>query len=124
MPILRSKLLPVQHPGVVFKLYYLDRYNISLTDAAKTLGIKAFHLNCFINGKANGKGIFTYTNGDEYVGEFVHGLRSGKGIYIFANGDKYEGEFERNLFNGKGVLTLVNGNKKKGLFKDHKFINE
>ncbi len=53
MPILRSKLLPVQHPGVVFKLYYLDRYNISLTDAAKTLGIKAFHLNCFINGKAN-----------------------------------------------------------------------
>ena len=51
MPVLRSNQLPTQHPGVVFKRYYLDRYNITLTNAAEKLGIKTEHLNNFINGK-------------------------------------------------------------------------
>ena len=51
MPVLRSNHLPTQHPGVVFKRYYLDRYNINLTNAAEKLGIKTEHLNNFINGK-------------------------------------------------------------------------
>ena len=51
MPVLRSNRLPIQHPGVVFKRYYLDRYNINLTNAAEKLGIKTEHLNNFINGK-------------------------------------------------------------------------
>tara|TARA_Y100001934_G_scaffold132697_1_gene160845 strand:+ start:539 stop:793 length:255 start_codon:yes stop_codon:yes gene_type:complete len=51
MPVLRSNQLPTQHPGVVFKRYYLDRYNINLTNAAEKLGIKTEHLNNFINGK-------------------------------------------------------------------------
>ena len=51
MPVLRSNQLPTQHPGVVFKRYYLDRYNINLANAAEKLGIKTYHLNNFINGK-------------------------------------------------------------------------
>ena len=51
MPVLRSNQLPTQHPGVVFKRYYLDRHNIKLTDAAKTLDIETYHLNNFINGE-------------------------------------------------------------------------
>jgi len=51
MPVLRSNQLPILHPGVVFKRYYLDRYNIKLSDAAKTLDIETFHLNKFINGE-------------------------------------------------------------------------
>ncbi len=52
MPVLRSNRLPIQHPGVVFKRYYLDRYNIKLSDAAKTLNLKISHLNNFLNGEA------------------------------------------------------------------------
>ena len=51
MPVLRSNQLPTQHPGVVFKRYYIDRYNINLSNAAKKLGIKTDHLSNFINGK-------------------------------------------------------------------------
>jgi addiction module HigA family antidote len=51
MPIIRSNQLPTQHPGVVFKCYYLDRYNTKLSDAAKTLDIETFHLNNFIKGE-------------------------------------------------------------------------
>ena len=52
MPVLRSNQLPTQNPGVVFKRYYLDRYNIKLSDAAKTLNLKISHLNNFLNGEA------------------------------------------------------------------------
>tara|TARA_A200000159_G_scaffold164892_1_gene197123 strand:+ start:13220 stop:13486 length:267 start_codon:yes stop_codon:yes gene_type:complete len=51
MPVLRSNQLPTLHPGIVLKRYYLDRYNINLSNAAEKLGIKTYHLNNFINGK-------------------------------------------------------------------------
>ena len=37
------------------------------------------------NGKPNGKGTFTYTNGNKYVGEYKNYKRNGQGTYTFAN---------------------------------------
>lgn len=51
MPIIRSNNLPTQHPGVVFKRFFLDRKNIKLSDAANKLGIDTSHLINFINGE-------------------------------------------------------------------------
>ena len=43
------------------------------------------------NGKPNGQGTYTYSNGDKYVGEFKDGKENGQGTYTWSNGEKYVG---------------------------------
>ena len=50
-----------------------------------------------------GKGTFTYYNGDVYEGEWINGKKNGKGILTLKDGDVYSGDFSNNLFNGKGI---------------------
>ena len=71
MPVLRSNQLQTQHPGVVFKRYYIDRYNINLSNAAEKLGIKTYHLNNFINSEVT----VTYSLATKL--ESVTGISSG-----------------------------------------------
>ena len=60
------------------------------------------------NGKANGEG--TAIGVDSYVGTFKNGLPDGKGKYTWKNGDYYFGEWKKGLKEGKGELHLpVNG---------------
>jgi hypothetical protein len=33
----------------------------------------------FVNGAANGEGVFTYANGEKYVGNFAEGKYNGDG---------------------------------------------
>ena len=42
----------------------------------------------------NGRGTFTWANGDRYVGEFKDDQAHGQGIFTFVNGDEYVGEFK------------------------------
>ena len=42
----------------------------------------------------NGRGTFTWENGDRYVGEFKDDQAHGQGIFTFVNGDEYVGEFK------------------------------
>ena len=39
-----------------------------------------------------------YPNGDVYEGEFFKSKRHGKGVYTFANGNKYIGNLVNNHF--------------------------
>jgi len=55
-------------------------------------------------GLANGKG--TATGIDSYTGYFYKGLPEGKGIYTFKNGNVFEGTFKNGLPDGKGTLTI------------------
>jgi hypothetical protein len=60
------------------------------------------------NGKADGTG--TAIGTDTYAGEFKNGLPEGKGKYTWANGDYYYGGWKKGLKEGKGELHLpVNG---------------
>lgn len=43
------------------------------------------------NGKAEGYGVHTWSNGDRYEGEWKKCMKNGRGTDIFANGDKYSG---------------------------------
>jgi len=53
------------------------------------------------NGKPNGLGVITYTDGHKYVGEFKDGKKHGQGTYTWADGDKEVGEWKKNeLWNG------------------------
>ena len=38
-----------------------------------------------VNGKAEGKGIKYYNNGDKYEGDWKNGIKEGKGIYYYNN---------------------------------------
>lgn len=60
-------------------------------------------------------------NGDLYIGYFNHGKAEGKGVYIFTNGSYYEGEFNNNYAEceqGKFVSEDLNysGGFKKNTF--------
>lgn len=71
-----------------------------------------------IDGKPNGNGIATYSNGSRYEGEFIDGLRNGKGIYYKNDGTKFDGNFKNNKVLD-GVLIDKNGVIiKKGTFKE------
>ena len=61
-----------------------------------------------INGKANGNG--KAIGIDTYEGDFKNGLPEGKGKYTWKNGDYYYGGWKKGLKDGKGELHLpVNG---------------
>lgn len=61
------------------------------------------------SGKADGAGKATGT--DSYDGEFKNGLPDGKGKYSWKNGDVYEGSFKKGLKEGYGELRKNSGNK-------------
>lgn len=75
------------------------------------------------NGKASGEG--TAIGTDTYQGTFKGGLPDGKGKYTWKNGDYYFGGWKKGLKEGKGELHLpVNGMDsviygywKKGVYK-------
>lgn len=70
-----------------------------------------FH-NCF--------GIYTWENGEKYVGEWQNGQESGEGTYTYSNGDKYVGKFKDSDFNGQGTFTYGANTKWAG----HNYVGE
>ena len=71
------------------------------------------------DGKLQGQGTFTFTNGDKYVGGFKDGAKHGQGTYTFASGEKYVGEFKDDKRHGQGTHTFPNGAKYVGEQKDN-----
>ena len=47
------------------------------------------------NGKFDGKGSFTFSDGRRYEGQFKNGEKHGKGTFTFPDGRKYVGEWEK-----------------------------
>ena len=44
-----------------------------------------------------------------YEGDWKNDVQQGKGTYSWANGNKYIGERKNNMFEGKGKIIFVNG---------------
>ena len=77
------------------------------------------------DNKRNGQGTYAYADGDKHVGEYKDGKKDGQGTFTFGPnsewaGDKYVGEFKDGDFNGQGTYTYASGNKYVGEFKDGK----
>ena len=65
-------------------------------------------------GKKNGYGIQTWTDGDKYEGQFKNNLMHGQGVYSFASGTVHSGAWERGNKHGYAVVTWANGNQYEG----------
>ncbi len=65
----------------------------------------------FLNGKPEGVGTFTWTNGEVYEGEWKNGLKHGSGMWRGVKGESYIGEWKNGKADGYGVHTWRNGNK-------------
>jgi len=97
------------------KLLLLTCASITLSATAQTGNclvamdsIKGTYTWACNNGKANGEGISVGV--DTYEGTFKNGLPEGKGKYTWKNGDYYFGGWKKGLKEGKGELHLpVNG---------------
>jgi hypothetical protein len=76
------------------------------------------------NGKPNGQGTYTSTDGRKYVGMFKDGKYHGQGIWTYSSvGQKDEGEWKDGKMTGQGTSTYPNGDKYVGEYKDGKKWN-
>ena len=69
----------------------------------------------------NGKGKYTWPDGNEYEGEYINDKREGQGKFKWKNGDIFEGTFHDGKPNGKGII-INKGSKYKGEFVKGHFI--
>ena len=72
------------------------------------------------NGKAQGRGSYTWSSGNRYEGEWRDGKRHGRGVYTRVDGGRYEGEYRDGKRHGRGVRTWANGNRYEGEWRDGK----
>lgn len=71
-------------------------------------------------GKLQGQGVLTWTNGDKYVGEYKDGLFHGQGTYTWANGHQYVGQWQNDKKHGQGTFTGLEGYKYVGQWQNDK----
>lgn len=72
-----------------------------------------------VDGKAFGKGVCTWSNGDQYDGEWQNSCMHGRGVYVWKNkGCRYEGDYVDGLMHGEGEFRSNDDGVYKGGFKD------
>ena len=73
-----------------------------------------------VDGRANGQGTLTWTNGSKYVGEYKDGKYYGRGTFTWSNGRKYVGEWKEDKAHGRGTYTGADGTMYVGEWKEDK----
>lgn len=68
-------------------------------------------LGSIINGILNGNNIYTWENGDIYIGEYYNGIQQGFGLFIF-DSYIYYGTWINGKQHGYGILMENNNDKK------------
>ena len=78
----------------------------------------------FLNGKFEGYGHYTMSNGDNYIGEFKNGLFDGKGQLTDKSGNVFDGHFSKGRKEGFGLIITNKGEKIEGKCKDGIFFKK
>jgi len=73
----------------------------------------------WLNGKANGVGVYYFLNDDKYDGNWLDGKMNGIGIYHYANGNKFSGYWLNNKRHGHGIVENLKGEKFVGTWKNN-----
>ena len=61
-----------------------------------------------LDGLMDGRGHYTFADGNVYVGEWRLGKKEGSGTFSWTNGDVYDGEWIDGKMAGRGRIVLVN----------------
>jgi len=72
----------------------------------------------FKHNKKDGKGKYTYKNGDIYIGDFSNGVKHGNGEYFNSTGEVYKGQFMNGKKQGIGKYKFIDGSEYLGDFND------
>ena len=70
------------------------------------------------DGKRNGQGTVTWSDGKNYVGEFKDGKFNGQGTFTWADGEQYVGDWKEGFIHGQGTIFFSDGTKIKGEFRE------
>ena len=60
------------------------------------------------NDRRDGKGSYTWPDGNKYVGEYADGKQEGRGVVTWADGTKFDGEWKDGRF-ASGTYTPAKG---------------
>jgi hypothetical protein len=75
------------------------------------------------DGQRHGQGVFSWPNGDNYVGEYKNDLRNGQGSRTTKYGN-YVGEWRDDSYHGQGALTSSNGKLSQGIFNNGRYQSQ
>ena len=103
----------MKHSFIIFSFLLLSPF---LTSCGKYVGE-------YRDGKRNGQGTVTWSDGKNYVGEFKDGKFNGHGKLTWSDGKKYVGEWKNGRRDGQGTQTWLDGRKYVGEYKDGKTWN-
>lgn len=70
------------------------------------------------DNKRNGKGQYTWYDGNQYYGDWVDDIKEGQGNFVWSNGDRFVGDYFNDERNGKGIKTYKDGDEYKGDWKN------
>lgn len=105
-----KKLIPVVVVLLLCQIAFAQKTGVikNLKDA---WGVVYNYTGEIVDGKPNGYGVATYSNGTvtRYVGQFVNGFYSGKGVLLFENGSFSAGNWLNGKLSGKGGYTTEGG---------------
>jgi hypothetical protein len=64
--------------------------------------------------KHGNNGVYTFSNGDVFLGKYFNDHKSGYGHFSATNGSQYTGNYVNNLFEGEGNFTWSDGSSYSG----------
>ncbi len=112
-------LPPLQN--IYFEEYNPEKGNLSVESDRETIIHLTEHLRPYItivdagyegemvNGKKQGKGKYTFSNGATYEGDWSDDCPHGKGKYTYENGDIYDGDWKNGERSGNGTYITAYG---------------
>ena len=80
----------------------------------------------WVNNKREGSGEFKFNEGSLFNGEWINNKRNGYGKFISSSGENFEGIYKNDMRNGKGKRSYTVGNIKvsqNGIFKNDMFFS-